>query len=413
MRQRKRTLHDEGILTVGVVARTFSERLEVKRPIERLRPFVACANFQRARARAQIARIGCDSRKQLARDAVTAPCGIDPHLEDLHVPVDDPSARVTDELQVRGGVGGRERTFPLVRNASEGFRSAGDSVDRAGAAYFGTQVGGIGRRSGAAGSRSVERFRRLANRRNAIRSPPGAITARKLVCHQALVPGIAAHDARLQGGNLGSMRSIERLVGDARRIGTRVQDGRIVHGRTLVPAQSDVLHARAQILRVVFGQANALVFLRIRKPRVHRQSERRVMPRRVERICLPRPPKRLDGKQEPTPRRLPQFLRENRAKRRKQLLVFDQCIASHMVNHGGVGVGGFYRALCAVRQIFIRNLNRLDNAVRLQTMRTRIVYPVANRIDLFAHRVRRNQQRAAARRPPTRSKQPHPTSRTR
>ena len=57
MRKRQRPLHDEGIFAVGIVARTFSERFEVKRPIERLRPFVACANFERACARAQIARI--------------------------------------------------------------------------------------------------------------------------------------------------------------------------------------------------------------------------------------------------------------------------------------------------------------------------------------------------------------------
>lgn len=59
---------------------------------------------------------GWGPRKLLARDAVTAPCGIDPHLEDLHVAVDDPSARVTDELQGGGGVGAR--LFALDANYS-------------------------------------------------------------------------------------------------------------------------------------------------------------------------------------------------------------------------------------------------------------------------------------------------------
>ena len=55
VRQRERTLHDEGVLAVRIVARTFPERLETERAVERLSPFVARANLQRTRARAQIA----------------------------------------------------------------------------------------------------------------------------------------------------------------------------------------------------------------------------------------------------------------------------------------------------------------------------------------------------------------------
>ena len=125
VRQRERPLHDQGILAIGIIARTLSERFEAERLIERLRPFVTRANLERARARAQIARIGRHAREQLARNPMAPPRGIDPHLENLHVPVDDPAAGIADQTEAisfsrsagcgaGGGRSDRLRTISIV-----------------------------------------------------------------------------------------------------------------------------------------------------------------------------------------------------------------------------------------------------------------------------------------------------------
>ena len=60
------------------------------------------------------------------------------------------------------------------------------------------------------------------------------------------------------------MGGIERLVRDAELVGTRIQNGGVVHARALIAPRGRILHAGRQVLRIVLRQADALVLLRIR-----------------------------------------------------------------------------------------------------------------------------------------------------
>ena len=64
------------------------------------------------------------------------------------------------------GFAGRRLTVRRSTKVSEGFPGARDRGDAGGEAYFGTRASGSAARSGAGGSRSVGRFRRLISRRN-------------------------------------------------------------------------------------------------------------------------------------------------------------------------------------------------------------------------------------------------------
>ena len=93
--QRQRALHDDGVLAVGVVTRAHAQRTEAERGIQLLRTDIPRPHLERATGRAQVARIGRHVRQQLARDAASPHGRVDAHLEDLHLPVDDPPAGVT------------------------------------------------------------------------------------------------------------------------------------------------------------------------------------------------------------------------------------------------------------------------------------------------------------------------------
>ncbi len=363
----QRPFHNERILAIRIVARTQAHCAETQRPIERLRFRVARTHLKRALPRTEIACIGRHASQQLAGDAATTRVGRCSHLENLHFPIDHPAARIAEQVSRR----------PKSR-------------------------------------------------------PPGAVGARKLVLHRRLAPRIASHDARFEGGNIGSMSRIKRLIRYTVLVGTRAQHGRFVHGRVVhgrmvrsldasvrnpfpIAAHAQgfrILHAGNQVLRIVYRQARALVFLRVGKARVHGQHERGVVAHRIEGVGLARPPCSLQRKQKPPARRRPYAFGKHNAVRLEQIGVFRQSVAGDLKrtplfarvfsdSESTVWAIGQLRGCsigrkrnCSVGQLRGCSIG-LHHMVGVQAHNARIGNVIANRIDFLAHGVGRHQHAPA------------------
>ena len=341
------------------------------------------------------------------------------HLEDLHAAVDHPAARVAHKLEfaaVLRAVGdGCGNVAPpvrsaygaasfVVRNAHGTFRNARSPRRRKRAARLGThravswaarplamrpsertllgkaEAGSpaIAARPNAAGSCGINRLRlrlrQRASRRSPIGRPPYAVGTRQLVENKRLTPCVRPHDLRLERGHGASMRGIERLVRNALGVGPRIHHGDIAGTRALVAPHLDILHARHQVLRIVFRQADALVLLGVGQAGVHRQCERRIVPSCVERIGLSRLPRRFERQQKPAASRRPQRFVQLLAAWGEQRAVLAQRIARHQLSCG----------TCA--QLVGCSFS-LHHTVGLKALRAALVQHVANRIHLLAHGV--------------------------
>ena len=339
----QRTLHDDGVLAIGIVMRALADGMHAERFVERLRADIGSANLQRARSGAQVAGVGSHTRDELARDAATAPRRISADLEDLHLPVDHHATGIADQHVPacgRGASGTRLGAFPAC----------------------------IGR-------------------------PPGAVGARKLIGHQRGVPGVRAHDLGFHGGNVLSVRGVERLVRDAVLVGARVKHCRVVHGGTLIAARRGVLHAGGEVFRIVLRQADAFVLLGIGQARVHRQQERRVVTLRVQRVGRARAPCVLQRQQKPATRRRPQLLGQQRARGGEQLRVLRKPIARQLQRVRRSAGRCFVDQFLACHLCF-------HHAVGLKAMHARFIERVTDRVNLLAHGVGDHGQPAAHARGP-------------
>ena len=181
---RQRTAHDDGVLAVGVVARTLTQALVTQLNVKRLRAYVARTHLKRAGLRAQITRITRHASQQLTGNATATRLGDHGHLENLHVAVNHPAARVANKAGIL-----RKRH------------------------------GGVG----------------------LISRPPAAIGASQLIGHEVRAPRIAAHQLALKRGDSLHMRRVKRLVRHARGVSPRVGNGGIVHGHVLAIARRSVV----------------------------------------------------------------------------------------------------------------------------------------------------------------------------
>ena len=323
--------------------RALADGMHAERFIERLRADVGSTHLERARGGAQVAGVGGHARDELTRDAAAAPRRIGADLEDLHLPVDHHAAGIADQHAPacgRGAIGAGIGPFPAC----------------------------IGR-------------------------PPGAVGARKLIGHQRGVPGVRAHDLGFHGGNVLSVRGVERLVRDTVLVGARVEHRRIVHGGALIAARRSVLHARGKVFRVVLRQADALVLLGIGQARVHRQQERRVVTLCVQRVRRARAPRILQRQQKPATRGRPQLLGQQRARGGEQLRVLRKPVARQL-QRADRSAGR-----CFVDQFLGCHLC-FHHAVGLKAMHARFIERVTDRVNLLAHGVGDHGQPAAHARGP-------------
>ncbi len=203
LRQGQRTFEDKGVFLVGIVARALADALQPQPLVEHMGARVGRTNFQRHPAGAQIARIKGDASQQLLSDSPAAIFRAARHFQQLHLAVVYPAAGVANQL---------------------------------GLAHV---------------------HRALARVGNLVSRPPGAIGARELVEHLRLVPGIGAHRLRLERGNRGHPRCLERLVAD---------------GGTALHARVQILRLGHGVLPILLGELDALVLFRIRQARVHRKQ---------------------------------------------------------------------------------------------------------------------------------------------
>ena len=101
---RQKTLQDKSILSIGIVVWPRSKRMKSQRLIKGAGTCVARANLKRAARRAQVTGIHGHASQQLACYAAPAMGRVDPDLQDLELPVNNPSPGIPDEsVSVKGG----------------------------------------------------------------------------------------------------------------------------------------------------------------------------------------------------------------------------------------------------------------------------------------------------------------------
>ncbi len=190
----KVAFHDDGILTVGIVARALADGVHPQRFVERLRTGVACTHFQRNARGSQVAGVGGNAADQLAGDTAAAPGGVGADLEDLHLAVDDHAAGIADQA--------------LDRLVGGGSGFGGVRIGRSGCGSFAVRGAGFALA--------------LGRRCCGVCGPPGPVGARQFVGNLIRIPGVRAHDLGFHRCDISCMRGIERLVRDAMRVGSRV-----------------------------------------------------------------------------------------------------------------------------------------------------------------------------------------------
>ena len=175
-----------------------------------------------------------------------------------------------------------------------------------------------------------------------------------------------------------------------------------MHGRPLIAARREILHAGSKVFRVVLRQADALVFLGIGQARVHGKQEARVVAPSVEGIGVTRAPSSLQSGKQPGAGRRPKILGEQNARRLEQIGVLLQPVPRYL--QGGCrrgrstdsnrGLRFVRRRRRGLRKLVRRGL-RLDHPVGVDPGHARIVQRVAYGIHLAPHGVRHHGNAAA------------------